>query len=618
MSMTAAHHYFRDKHCDYQAEQASMEALLNCYCRDIAQPAAELSIQTGPGSQPWPQALRTRLTLEAANVLEIALPGSEDILLVLVAGDSPTCNYRYLSAPFYKSALRGWQILGLEQLARLLLNSMAERFHQPINSELYRQILLSREVMGTVLAYSQVPNDWGQGTEAFRWSEQSLSFGHRYHPAPKSREGFDTEDILQYSPEMGSGFALYYFAVNPDDLRTRGKVTDAFDADGPNSDLDVPNGLIPLAVHPWQARYLMRQPPVQRAIRSGRIVPLGQTGPRYYPTASVRTLYKPGAPYFLKFSTHVRLTNCIRKNAIYELESAVALSEALKNHLAPALNRWPGFRLLYEPAYQTLDFPELAAPERKTIAEGFGVILRDNLEQQLEPGVTPMLAAALFSEDRYGRCRATEASALWAQQAGLSERQARVQWLGQYLALLLPPLFESLFHCGVVFEPHLQNVVVGLRDGCPVQVFVRDLEGTKLVPERWSGSLPATIDKRTLASIHYPQDKAWKRIAYCLLVNHLFQVVACLSRGEQQTEIQLWAALAEAVRSWLDSTDDPWAQEALGNLLAGEPIPNKSNLMTRLFKRPDRESQYTLVPNPLAGLPTRPNANPIKEDQPDA
>lgn len=188
MSMTAAHHYFRDKHCDYQAEQASMEALLNCYCRDIAQPAAELSIQTGPGSQPWPQALRTRLTLEAANVLEIALPGSEDILLVLVAGDSPTCNYRYLSAPFYKSALRGWQILGLEQLARLLLNSMAERFHQPINSELYRQILLSREVMGTVLAYSQVPNDWGQGTEAFRWSEQSLSFGHRYHPAPKSRK----------------------------------------------------------------------------------------------------------------------------------------------------------------------------------------------------------------------------------------------------------------------------------------------------------------------------------------------------------------------------------------------------------------------------------------------
>ena len=39
MSLTASHHYFRDQHCDYQADQASMEALLNCYCRDIVEPS---------------------------------------------------------------------------------------------------------------------------------------------------------------------------------------------------------------------------------------------------------------------------------------------------------------------------------------------------------------------------------------------------------------------------------------------------------------------------------------------------------------------------------------------------------------------------------------------------
>jgi hypothetical protein len=54
------------------------------------------------------------------------------------------------------------------------------------------------------------------------------------------------------------------------------------------------------------------------------------------------------------------------------------------------------------------------------------------------------------------------------------------------------------------------------------------------------------------------------------------------------------------VRDWLEETDDPWAMDVLGRLLEGDPIPNKSNLMTRLFKRPDRESQYTRVPNPLA------------------
>lgn len=616
MSMTASHHYFRDQHCDYQADQASMEALLNCYCRDIAEPSGELSVQDGEGNRSWPQGLRVRLALEPASVLQVGFPDSEDSLLVLVAGDSRTCNYRYLSAPYYKSALRGWRVLGLEELGRILLHKMSQRFDEPFNSELYRQILLSRNVMRSILAYTRVPGDWGQGLEAFRWSEQSLSFGHRYHPAPKSREGFDTEDILQYSPEMGAGFALYYFAVHPDDLRTRGDIAGpAFGSDA-NVGLDLPDGWVMVPVHPWQARYLMRLPIVCSAIRSGRILPLGQAGPRFYPTASVRTLYQPGNPYFLKFSTHVRLTNCIRKNAVYELESAVALSAALKAHLAPSLARWRGFRLLYEPAYQTLDFADHPEPDRRTIAEGFGVIMRDNLEQYLETGVTPVLAAALFSDDRFGRCPTTEAAGTLAAATGVNEQDARIQWFEQYLALLIPPLFESLFHHGVVFEPHLQNVVVGIREGYPVQVFVRDLEGTKLVPGRWSGGLPDTLDEQTLASVHYSQDKAWKRIAYCLLVNHLFQAVACLSRGENHIELRLWNALAREVRDWLAGTDDPWAADVLGRLLAGEPIPNKSNLMTRLFKRPDRESQYTQVPNPLAM--TRPRALNGKGGQPDA
>ena len=203
MSLTASHHYFRDQHCDYQADQASMEALLNCYCRDIAEPSGELSVQGGERSRSWPQGLRVRLALEPASVLHIGFPDSEDSLLVLVAGGSRTCNYRYLSAPYYKSALRGWRVLGLEELGRILLHKMSQRFEEPFNSELYRQILLSRNVMRSILEYTRVPADWGQGLDAFRWSEQSLSFGHRYHPAPKSREGFDPEDILQYSPDMG-------------------------------------------------------------------------------------------------------------------------------------------------------------------------------------------------------------------------------------------------------------------------------------------------------------------------------------------------------------------------------------------------------------------------------
>lgn len=608
MSMTASHQHFRDQHCDFQADQASMEALLNCYCRDIAQPADELSVHDAGASQMWPQALRIRQALDFASILQISFPDSEDLLLIAIAGDSRTCNYRYLSPPYLKSSQRSWRILGLEQLARLILNHLADRFDHPFNGDLYRQILLSRRVMATALAYSRVPQHWGQGLGAFRWSEQSLCFGHRFHPAPKSREGFDAEDILQYSPELGAGFALFYFAVKPEDVLRGGELKNPADLAATDTDLDLPEGMIPLPVHPWQARYLMRQPLVRSAIRSGRLVPLGQAGPRYYPTASVRTLYNPGAPFFLKFSTHVRLTNCVRKNAVYELNSAVTLSSALKAHLEPSLAPWPGFRLLYEPGFQTLDFSDLGSPDRRFITEGFGVILRDNVEQHLSAGVTPLLAAALFTEDRYGLCPATEAVRRWAGHAGLPEAQASTAWFEQYLNLLVPPLLEALFHQGVVFEPHLQNVVVGLRDGYPVQVFVRDLEGTKLVPDRWSGTLPDTLAPDTLASIHYSPGRAWKRVAYCLLVNHLFQVVACLSQGTPDTEARLWSCLARVIGRWLADSEDAWANQVLGELLAGAPIPNKSNLLTRVFKRADRDSDYTWVTNPLPPMPRHPIA----------
>ena len=49
-----------------------------------------------------------------------------------------------------------------------------------------------------------------------------------------------------------------------------------------------------------------------------------------------------------------------------------------------------------------------------------------------------------------------------------------------------PPVLHALFGHGVVFEPHLQNVLVGVDgDGLPVQAIFRDLEGA-------NSSRPAT------------------------------------------------------------------------------------------------------------------------------
>lgn len=602
MPNTALHHRYFDRSCEDLADQRSMEALLNCYCRDIAAPAGELNLAPTTGSRGWPQALRVQLSIGGGCALLINLPELAGELLLAVAGHSLAGTYRFQSAPFYRSPTRGWQMLDLAKLASVLLQGLAMRYGQPVNGELYQQILASGRVMQHILSYSQVPADWGQGLAAYRWSEQALSFGHRYHPAPKAREGFSEEDTLQYSPEMGVGFALYYFAVDRRDVRFRGLGEHDLKQLGAPAGLEVRPGFQAFPVHPWQARYLMRQPYVQAAIRSGRLQPLGQAGAVFYPTASVRTLYQPGNPFFFKFSTHVRLTNCVRKNAHYELESAVALSRLLRTHLGTLHAAHPGFNLLYEPAYLTLDFAEAAETERHRLMEGFGVILRENLDPLLAPGVTPLLAASLFSEDRFGQCPITAAVTTWALHAGLSRREAATSWFARYLALLASPVLDALFRHGVAFEPHLQNVIIGLEHGFPTQVFVRDLEGTKLVAGRWSGPLPEELGEPVLASIQYSPDKGWKRIAYCLLVNNLFQAVSYLALDDSELEKRLWRVWQAHLEQTLDSFDDLWARETLQGLLRGDPIPNKSNLMTRLFKRPDRDSGYVSVRNPLAGL----------------
>ncbi len=602
MPSTALNHHYRDKQCEDLAGQRSIEALLNCYCRDIAAPANELQVAPLSGRRSWPQSLRMKLTTGNGSVLLVQLPELTGELLLAVAGDSLAGSYRFQSSPFYKSLSRGWQVLDLARLARVLLQNLALRYGQPFNAELYQQILASRDVMRQILSYSQVPADWGEGLKGYRWSEQALSFGHRYHPAPKAREGFSEEDTLQYSPEMGAGFGLYYFAVHPRDLRCRGQGAEDLENLAAPPGLEVPSGFLALPVHPWQARYLMRQAFVLEAIRSGRIKPLGQGGSIFYPTASVRTLYQPGNPFFYKFSTHVRLTNCVRKNAYYELESAVALARMLREHLEPALADYPGFALMYEPAYITLDFTEAEESKRHLLMEGFGLILRNSLEPLLAPGVTPLLAASLFSEDRFDHCPLTEAVGVWARFAGLNRRQAAIDWFERYLELLVPPVLDALFVHGVAFEPHLQNVVIGLKNGYPAQVFVRDLEGTKLIAALWSQPLPAELDERVQASILYSADRGWQRIAYCLLINNLFQAVSYLALNDSDLEKTLWRVWQAHLERFLDRCDSAWAHQVLGGLLRGESIPNKSNLITRLFKWADRDSEYVQVRNPLAAL----------------
>jgi siderophore synthetase component len=428
-------------------------------------------------------------------------------------------------------------------------------------------------------------------------SEQALVAGHRFHPAPKARSG-EPGDWLPFAPEAGARFPLRFLAV-------RG---DALDTDGDTSALDrlaapaAPAGYHVLPAHPWQLRLLAGRPWLRRAFRDRVLIDLGDGARAVVPTSSVRTVYDPVADVFCKFSLNVRITNCVRKNSWYELAGAVALTALLGPVTADLAARFPGAAVLGEPGYRTVALPDVEA------VEGLSVIFRDGLGQCLAPDVTPLLAAALTEQP--GSTGDTVPAPPGGQlpgaiASGLFDRRAAdwlVAWWEAYVRQVAPPVLHALFGHGVVFEPHLQNVLIGVDgDGLPVRAVFRDLEGVKLITPRHDQAL-AALKPAVARALGYDEERGWHRVAYCLFVNHLAEIAAAIAdrhpHGADGFEAALWGRAREVLTGF--ARDHDWPPQLLA-VLAGVPLPAKANLRLRWARGADREAAYLNVRNPFGG-----------------
>ncbi|RFC37348.1 MAG: Siderophore synthetase component [Candidatus Nitrotoga sp. LAW] len=587
-----------------EAGRRSMETLLNCYCREVAGPEGQLSVGPLFGQNDNPVSIRLALQRSGGRIMHVRLPLTGDRLLTVVDGASPTNNYRYHS-PFYcKSPGKPWALLDWQVLAGLLLREMSLKNKLSVNDELMQQIHDSVAVTTAILCASHPKRFSQKPLQAFIESEQSLIFGHPFHPAPKSRQGVSYEDMLRYSPETGANFPLHYFTVRREYLLQQSVLTESCDrivtAQAP-AGLAADDEFALIPTHPWQARYLLGHASVAAAIRTGRICDLGQQGPNYYPTSSIRTLFHPDNPYFYKCSLNIRITNCVRKNAVYELEGALQVTRIMRA-LIPSLElQFPGIRVLEEPAFISVDLKQ-EDQFAKEVTEGFGMILRQNFADVLLTGVTPILAGALFGNHVYGEARIRELLADMEQRRKIPFEAAAEQWFSRYVAEIMYPVLHCYFAHGVIFEPHLQNVLIGVAGGEPQQIFLRDFEGVKLVKERYCANQLEAISPRARESLWYSNDQGWKRVAYCLFVNNFCEAISQISAGKPALQNRLWAMVRHHLHVYQSRYGDDVSARCINALFNGEPLPGKANLTNRFFKRPDRASGYLPVNNPLGSL----------------
>jgi siderophore synthetase component len=440
------------------------------------------------------------------------------------------------------------------------------------------------------------------GTTPFLASEQALILGHPLHPVPKSRGRLTEAQAAAYSPEARGAFPLHWFAADPSVVsqdsalpRTARQIVAAL---APNA--VVPPGMVAIPAHPWQARDLLTRPGIAALVDAGLLRDLGPSGPLWYPTSSLRTVYRADAPVMLKLSLGLSITNSKRENLRKELKRGVEVHRMLEAGLGAEIAAvHPGFEIVRDPAWLAVDLPG-AEPD-----SGLDLVLRDNPFGAKDlvrcvaglvaerPGAGPSMLAALVQG--------------LAARSGRKVPQVAREWFGRYLDAVAAPILWLYATHGIALESHQQNTLVQLNPGgWPVGGRYRDNQGYYFAESRAAGLerwLPgAGRDGDSIVADAVVDE----RLGYYLGVNNLMGLIGAFGSQGLADE----GELLHDLRAFLARFAQQYGDRAPGvvpALLDGGTLRCKANLLTRvggldeLVEPLATQSVYVDVPNPLAG-----------------
>ncbi|MFP8887473.1 IucA/IucC family protein [Streptomyces mangrovi] len=595
------------------ADAAAAENLLRCWVRENDLPR--------PGGTGGPERAGG---FGGGTVLRVALASCGLVLRVPVRHWSATGWHRF-GPPALEGAAPGTAPVDAVTLAALLAREAAHRgptTPKPAvgeGAELVGRVADSVRRTAVFLADRRARPERPPTADPFLDGEQSLILGHPLHPVPKSREGITDAEARDWSPELRGSFPLHWMAVDRSVLASDSAWTDrgrtvpaeriAAELAGPG--LRLPEGTVPLPLHPWQAREVRRRPAVAALLEAGLLHDLGPHGDPWHPTSSVRTVHRPGVPAMLKLSLGLRITNSRRENLRKELHRGVEVHRLLRTGLGA---RWrtafpgrPGFDIVRDPAWIAVDGGGDGGGEP---VAGLDTVIRHN---PFGPGDDAVCLAGLTSPrpwpgDPRGALRSRLADAVTRLAAGTGRPVATVaaEWFLRYLHTVVRPVLWLDAEAGVALEAHQQNTVVLLDgDGWPVGGRYRDNQGyyfRESHREALRRRLPGIgADSDTFVA----DEVVDERFAYYLGVNNLLGLIGAFGSQGLADEGLLLAAL----RRFLAGADRP------GGGAGGSPLPAllldspvlrcKANLLTRLHGLDelvgpvDTQSVYVTVTNPL-------------------
>lgn len=401
------------------------------------------------------------------------------------------------------------------------------------------------------LALARAAN--GRGAAAPRDAvdaEQAVVDGHPQHPCCRTRTGMSVAEVLAYAPEHRPVVQLALLPVPADRWQGTGTWPEEL------RDGDTP--LLP--VHPWQRDHVL--------VRHPELNTLGRTIPAR-PLLSLRTLAPVAglAGCHIKTALDVQVTNYRRTISPAEVADGPPLSE-LVSAVVDKAEYGDGLRVLRE-------LGGAAVRVAGQACASLAAMLRESTDSHLGAGEIAVPLTAVH---------ATGAAVVTGDP---------VRWLADFAELVLPPAL-TLLSMGVALEAHGQNTLVVLREGRPVRVLYRDLDGVRISPRRLAArgfTLPPLAGNRAGDDI----DALRTKLFGGLLSGVFSELVDVLARTRSVDPAALWEPVARVGRRVYAELPDAGDASAF----FGDTLPLKATLAMRLADDPGR-AQWTAVPNPLA------------------
>lgn len=436
------------------------------------------------------------------------------------------------------------------------------------------------------------PASGGVQTTPFLAAEQALLAGHPLHPTPKSRDGL-TEPA--YSPELRGGFQLDWFEVDPSLIAEDSEI-------GPSAHdlctflsgaLPEEGALVP--AHPWQAADLLRRPAVRELLQSGMLRHRGRSGARWFPTSSLRTVYRPDSPVMLKLSLGLNITNSRRENLRKELLRGIEAHRLFAGPVgARLLSAHANFRMLTDAAYLAVDgVPGLDvsvrhSPFRPTDYVYCVAALTDLGRGAIAPDGAPHELAAHLR----GLAEAT----------GRGVREVAVEWFARYVDRLIVPMLWLDAELGITLEGHQQNTLIQLDEhGYPGAGWYRDNQGYYYRASCVAGleQLSGTPELGRASDTVVEDRVVTERLIYYVGINNLFGMIGALGCAGLAEEREL-------LQTARDRLSPLRGHEPTELLLNAATLRCKANLLTRaagldeLVGQLATQSVYVEIPNPCA------------------